>query len=118
MSTSLYTFNTGTGNKSPLFLNLATVTCGSGAILPAPPNSPSETLVDGDTVVSPTLLLCKYILILCIHLHPWDCVQAYKLLMRERSGSVVECLTRDRRVAGSSLTGVIALWSLSKTHLS
>ena len=37
---------------------------------------------------------------------------------RERSGSVVECLTRDRRVAGSSLNGVTALWSLSKTHLS
>ena len=36
----------------------------------------------------------------------------------ERSGSVVECLTRDREVAGSSLTGVTALWSLSKTHLS
>ena len=34
----------------------------------------------------------------------------------ERSGSVVECLTRDRRAAGSSLTGVIVLWSLSKTH--
>ena len=40
------------------------------------------------------------------------------LSIRERSGSVVECLTRDRRVAGSSLTGVTALWSLSKTHLS
>ena len=37
---------------------------------------------------------------------------------RERSGSVVECLTRDRRAAGSSLTGVTALCSLSKTHLS
>ena len=36
----------------------------------------------------------------------------------ERSGSVVECLTRDWGVAGSSLTGVTALWSLSKTHLS
>ena len=36
----------------------------------------------------------------------------------ERSGSVVECLTRDRRAAGSSLTSVTALWSLSKTHLS
>ena len=36
---------------------------------------------------------------------------------RERSGSVVECLTRDRGAAGSSLTGVTALWSLSKTHL-
>ena len=39
-------------------------------------------------------------------------------IFRERSGSVVECLTRDRRAAGSSLTGVTALWSLSKTHLS
>ena len=28
---------------------------------------------------------------------------------RERSGSVVECLTRDRRAAGSSLIGVTAL---------
>ena len=37
---------------------------------------------------------------------------------RKRSGSMVECLTRDRRAAGSSLTGVTALWSLSKTHLS
>ena len=35
----------------------------------------------------------------------------------ERSGSVVECLARDRGTAGSSLTGVTALWSLSKTHL-
>ena len=40
------------------------------------------------------------------------------LSTRERSGSVVECLTRDRRAAGSSLTGVTALWSLSKAHLS
>ena len=37
---------------------------------------------------------------------------------RERSGSVVECLTRDRGAAGSSLISVTALWSLSKTHLS
>ena len=36
--------------------------------------------------------------------------------VRERSGSVVECLTRDRRAVGSSLTGITALWSLSKTH--
>ena len=36
--------------------------------------------------------------------------------LRERSGSVVECLTPDRRAPGSSLTGVTALWSLSKTH--
>ena len=37
---------------------------------------------------------------------------------KERSGSVVECLTRDRGAAGSSLTDVTALWSMSKTHLS
>ena len=40
------------------------------------------------------------------------------LQIRERSGSVVECLTRDRGVAGSSRTGLTALWSLIKTHLS
>ena len=33
----------------------------------------------------------------------------YVTSSRERSGSVVECLTRDRRAAGSSLTGVTAL---------
>ena len=40
--------------------------------------------------------------------------------VRERSGLGVECLTRDRGAAGSSLNGVhvTALWSLSKTHLS
>ena len=37
--------------------------------------------------------------------------------IRERSGSEEECLTQDGFV-GSSLTGVTALWSLSKTHLS
>ena len=42
----------------------------------------------------------------------------FKEAARERSGSVVECLTRDREAAGSSLTGITALWSLSKTHLS
>ena len=36
----------------------------------------------------------------------------------ERSGSVVECLTRDQGAADFSLTGVTVLWSLSKTHLS
>ena len=52
-------------------------------------------------------------------LEPLKTVPAYHLShFRERSGSVVECLTRDRRAAGSSLTGVTALWSLSKTHLS
>ena len=37
---------------------------------------------------------------------------------RERSGSVVECLTRDREATGSSLTDVTAMWSFRKTHLS
>ena len=31
------------------------------------------------------------------------------VLIRERSGSAVECLTRDRRAVGSSLTGVTVL---------
>ena len=31
----------------------------------------------------------------------------------EHSGSVVESLTRDREAAGSSLTGITGLWSLS-----
>ena len=49
-----------------------------------------------------------------------EIITRYKLPSncRERSGSVVECLTRDGRAAGSSLTGITALWSLSKTHLS
>ena len=29
---------------------------------------------------------------------------------------MVKCLTRDRGAAGSSLTGVTVLWSLSKPH--
>ena len=36
------------------------------------------------------------------------------ILNKECSGSLVECLTRDRGAAGSSLTGVTALWSLSR----
>ena len=32
-----------------------------------------------------------------------------KFILRERSGSVVDSLTRDRGAAGSSLTGVTAL---------
>ena len=40
------------------------------------------------------------------------------MLSETRSGSVVDCLTRDRGAADSSLTGVTALWSLGKTHLS
>ena len=33
----------------------------------------------------------------------------YHKTLRERSGSVVECLTRDQEAAGSSLTGVTVL---------
>ena len=48
------------------------------------------------------------------------CIKIYKppVLYRERFGSVVEFFTRDRGAAGSSLTSVTVLWSLSKTHLS
>ena len=34
---------------------------------------------------------------------------SYGVGAREHSGSVVECLTRDREALGSSLTGVTAL---------
>ena len=44
--------------------------------------------------------------------------QQVKCLAGRRSDSVVECLTGDCGAAGASLTGVTAMWSLSKTHLS
>ena len=47
-----------------------------------------------------------------------DIIFDFYTTLRERSGSEVECLTQDGRAAGSSLTGVTVLWSLSKTHLS
>ena len=37
------------------------------------------------------------------------CKESLFTCVRERSGSVVECLTRDRGAAGSSLTGVTVL---------
>ena len=55
-------------------------------------------------------LLYRYGLCMSLVLGPiaqWECC-----------GSMVECLTQDRGAAGLSLTGVTALWSLSKTHLS
>ena len=61
------------------------------------------------------LYSCLYILGMPVNCHVSE---FYNINLRERSGSVIECLTRDRRAAGSSLTGVTALWSLSKTHLS
>ena len=53
----------------------------------------------------------------CLRCHLHSCLHYY-IHERERSGSVVECLTRDRGAAGLSFTGVTVLWSLSKTHLS
>ena len=44
----------------------------------------------------------------------YSTIQNHKEQIGERSGSVVECLTRDRRAAGSSLTGVTALWSFEQ----
>ena len=45
------------------------------------------------------ILIFDYQLIVCRSIEPY----------RERSGSVVECLTPDKGAAGSSLTGVTAL---------
>ena len=42
----------------------------------------------------------------------WICL--INVFMREYSGSVVECLTWDRRAAGLSLTGVTALWTWAR----
>ena len=36
----------------------------------------------------------------------------------QQNKGALECLTRDRGAEGSSLNGITALWSLSKTHLS
>ena len=66
------------------------------------------------------MFTCSMNMVLTLKI-PLKCtlIYLYDITMnRDRSGSVVECLTRDRRAAGSSLTGVTALWSLSKTHLS
>ena len=63
------------------------------------------------------LYVCLFDLILYVPVNIFSYVGT-GLLARERSGSVVECLTRDRGAAGSSFTGVTVLWSLSETHLS
>ena len=39
-------------------------------------------------------------------------------IQHERKYLFTLCLTRENEAAGSSLTGVTALWSMSKTHLS
>ena len=70
-----------------------------------------------------TTLICQLIvqfknIVICLMLNKIYCVKLYHILDREHSGIVVECLTRDQRAAGSSLTGVIALRSLGNTHLS
>ena len=41
--------------------------------------------------------------------HDWAKRNQIKQNIRERSGTVVECLTGDRGAAGSSLTGVSVL---------
>ena len=48
--------------------------------------------------------MCAYVCVrACVRVRVCVCVCV------DRSGSVVECLTRDPRAAGSSLTGVTAL---------
>ena len=64
------------------------------------------------------LYICLFDLILYVHSTIFQLCGTVLPGFWERSGSVVECLTRDRRAAGSSLTGVTTLLSLSKTHLS
>ena len=49
--------------------------------------------------------------------YPFRVFPKYKVLLFSHH-SVVECLTQDRGAAGSSLTDVTALWSLSMTSLS
>ena len=63
-------------------------------------------------------LIFRFIFLTRIPNSPGILVGLLTQKIRERSGSVVGCLTRDRRAAGSSLTGVTALLSLSKTNLS
>ena len=62
----------------------------------------------------------RAVLTICIGMAFAICgTETVKILKKwGRSGSVVECLTRDRGAAGSSLTSVTALWSFSKTHVS
>ena len=50
-------------------------------------------------------------------LHGTVC-RVLQTVYKVKIGLVIECLTRDRGVVGSRLTGVTALWSLSKSHLS
>ena len=44
-----------------------------------------------------------------MYVYMYECVRTCVCLCVDRSGSVVECLTRDPRAAGSSITGVTAL---------
>ena len=54
------------------------------------------------TYVRTRTYVCKYV---CTYTY----VCMYVCMYVELSGSVVECLTRDHRTAGSSLTGITAL---------
>ena len=47
---------------------------------------------------------------------PLELTHCGKIRIRKRSDLMVECLTRDRRVTGSSLTCDTAAVSLSKTR--
>ena len=46
-----------------------------------------------------------------------NCLYLHDSYIRELGSAVAQCLTREWEAAGSSLTGVTALWSLSKTDL-
>ena len=67
-------------------------------------------------------LAIRYYLVPCaLQRHIWQTMQYVVILTQWTCmcrSAVVECLTQDWGAAGSSLTSVTALWSLSKTHLS
>ena len=68
--------------------------------------------------VYPLIFFCDFSIISNVLFNNHEYQNEITLTLGERSGSVVECLTRYRGAAGLSLTSVTALWSLSKTHLS
>ena len=67
-----------------------------------------QSTYDGRKVSVRTVLVC----------HRKKLQGDHKECKHIRGSAVAQCLTRDREAEGSSLTGVTALWSLSKTLLS
>ena len=66
-----------------------------------------KSIAEGEpsAILSTFIKLPFVIKIFVLSIFEWLLYTGFK----ERSGSVVECLTRDRRAGGSSLTGVTVL---------